>query len=92
MEFASRADLGHAAVEHHRDPVGEHGRLLLIVGDDHGGDLEVTLHIQDQLTHAVAQVGVEAGQRLVEEQHPRLDDQRPGESDPLALPTGQLLR
>jgi hypothetical protein len=37
-------------------------------------------------------LGVEGGQRLVEQQHPWLDGERPGQGDPLLLAPGQLVR
>ena len=39
-----------------------------------------------------AQVGVEAGERLVEQHQPRLRRQGPGQGDALALTAGQLVR
>jgi hypothetical protein len=38
-----------------------------------------------------ARLGVEAGRRLVEEQHPRGGDQAEGDVDPSALPTESFI-
>ena len=43
----------------------------------------------DQLVHLARGDRVEAGRRLVEEQHLRVAEQRPGERDPLAQPLGE---
>ena len=42
--------------------------------------------------HLRPQLGVQGGQRLVEQQHPRVGGQRPGERHPLGLAVGQLRR
>jgi hypothetical protein len=39
----------------------------------------------------LADLGVERAERLVEEQHGRLDRQRPGQRHPLALAAGELV-
>ena len=46
----------------------------------------------DLLAQLQSHLGVERGQRLVEQQHPGLDRQRAGQRDPLLLPAGQLVR
>ena len=53
---------------HHRNPVGDRQRLVLVVGDEHRGDPEALLDLADVLAHADPQLGVEVGQRLVEEE------------------------
>ena len=42
--------------------------------------------------HLLAQLEVERAERLVEQQHARAVDDRPGERDPLALAAGGLAR
>ena len=37
------------------------------------------------------ELGVQVGQGLVHQQHPRLDDEGPGQGHPLLLPAGQLV-
>ena len=46
----------------------------------------------DLLPQLQPHLGVQRGQRLVEQQHPRLDGQRAGQRDPLLLAAGQLVR
>ena len=42
--------------------------------------------------HLHAQLGVEVGERLVEQEHPRVAHDRAAERDALALPAGELAR
>ena len=70
---------------HDADPVGHGQRLLLVVGDEEGGRAQAGLEDADLLPELEPDLGVEGGERLVEQQHPRLDRQRPGEGDPLLL-------
>ncbi len=65
--------LDHAILEHH-DTLAERHRLDLIVGDvDHGGT-ELAVQLRDLGAHAVAQLGIQIGQRLVEQKN--TDDSR----------------
>jgi hypothetical protein len=62
------------------------------VGDEHGRDPEVgqqPLHLGPDLD---AQDRVQVGERLVQQQHRRACDQRPGQGDPLSLAAGQAGR
>ena len=77
---------------HHRDAVGERHRLDLVVGDvDHRvGELLVQpLDLDAQFR---AQLGVEVGQRLVEQEHVDVAHQRAADGDALALAAGELRR
>ena len=84
-------DLLGAAVAHDDDAVGEREGLVLAVGDEEGGDLQPLLQVADLLAQALAQVLVEAGEGLVEEQDLRLEHQRAGERDALLLAAGELV-
>ena len=77
---------------HDADPVGHRQRLLLVVGDEQGGGAEPLLQGADLLAQLQPDLGVEGRQRLVEQQHPRLDRERAGERDALLLAAGQLVR
>ena len=81
--------LDHAAV-HHRDGVGHRHGLLLVVGDVHEGDPDLGLDPLELDLHLPAQLEVEGAERLVEQQHLRPVDQRPGQRDPLLLAAGEL--
>ena len=63
--------LDHAA-RHHADPVGHGQRFALIVGDVDEGDAGALLDRAQFGAHVLAQLQVERGQRLVEQQGPRV--------------------
>ena len=90
VDLDGRADLLDPAVVHHRDPVAHRQRLLLVVGDVDEGDADLALDPLQLELQALAQLQVEGAERLVEEQHLRQVDQRPGERDPLLLAAGEL--
>ena len=71
VDIVRRAELQHAAVLHHRDPVGHRQRLLLVVGDQHEGDAGLALDALQLDLHAAPQLQVERRQRLVEQQQAR---------------------
>ena len=56
------------------------------------GQAELALQLADLDPHFLAQLGVEVRQRLVEQQHVRLEDERAGERHTLLLATGELAR
>src|SRR3546814_5833414 len=64
--------------------------LLLIVGDVDRREAELLLQLADVLAHTPAQLGVEIGERLVEQQNRRLQHQRAGDRDALLLAAGEL--
>ena len=77
---------------HHSDGIADGHGLLLIVGDVDGGDAHLTLDLANGLPHLQAQLGVQIAQRLVHQQHVRLDDQRTGQRHALLLAARQILR
>ena len=79
----------HAAL-HHRDPVGQRQRLDLIVGDVDHRVAELLVQLLDLDPQFVAQLGVEVGQRLVEQEHVDVAHQRAADGDALALAAGEL--
>lgn len=59
-----------------------------VVGDDHGGPTGAeTAH---GLGDGVLVVGVEARQRLIEDEHGRVGDERPGDAETLTLTPREL--
>ena len=90
VEVAGRALLGDHAAVHHDDPVGDRQRLLLVVGHVDHGDAEPPLQLADLLAHAAAQPRVQVGQRLVEQEHGRLEDEGAGDGHALLLAARQL--
>ena len=92
VELARRADLlDHALVEHGQ-PVGDGHRLLLVVGDEDRGDSQPPLQPLQLEAGRRAQLRVEVRQRLVEQQHARLDRERARDRHALLLPAGELRR
>ena len=72
VELLRRPGLEQAAAGEDGQAVGELEGLLLVVGDEQGGDAELALHVADGAPQLDAHLGVEGAERLVEEQHLRL--------------------
>ena len=77
---------------HHRDAVRQRERLGLVVRHVHERDAGLLLQVDELDLHLLAQLGVECGERLVEQQHRRLGDQRARDGHALALAARQLVR
>ena len=80
------------AVAHDADLVGDRERVVLVVRDQDRGDvllLEDLAHFQAQ---PLAQVDVEVGEGLVEQQQLRPRRERARERDALLLAAGKLVR
>ena len=92
VDVRRRADLHDLAVVHDADAGRERHRLLLVVGHDHEGDAELVLDVQQLELRVLAQLLVERGERLVEQQELRALDERARERDALALAAGELVR
>ncbi len=92
VELVWLVDLGDTTGLHHHHPIADRQGFGLIMGDHQRGNADFVLNAADLELHLFAQVGVQVGQRLVEQQHWRLDYQCAGQCDPLALTTGQLAR
>ena len=92
VELARGVDLLDAALVEDGDAVGHRQRLVLVVGDEDEGDAELALQLLQLALHLLAQLQVERAQRLVEQQHAGLVDQRARQGHALALAAGQLHR
>ena len=88
IDVGRRAHLHQLAILHHRDAVGHRQRLVLIVRDEHGGDAGALLDGADFDAQRLAQLGVQVGQRFIEQQHLRRGDQRARQRDALLLAAG----
>ncbi len=66
--------------------------LFLVVGDEQRGDVQLVVQAAQPAAQLLAHLGVERAERLVEQQHARLDGERAGERDALALAAGKLRR
>ncbi len=87
-----RPDFEHPALVEHGHAVGQRQGLLLVVRDVDRRDAELLLQLADLRAHLDADLGVEIGQRLVEQQDLRVQHQRAGERHTLLLAARQLPR
>ena len=85
VEFDRRTDLLDAALVEHGDPVGDGIRLFLVVGNIDRGDPELALQRLELGTHLDPKLGIEVGERLIEQQHIGLDHEGSCERDALLL-------
>ena len=76
----------------HGYPVAHGEGFVLVVGHVDEGDAHGALHVLELKLHFLAELEVERTERLVEQQHLRLVDDRPGQRYPLPLTAGQLRR
>ncbi len=79
-------------VVHDHDAFGELERLFLIVRDEDAGQVNLVVQPAQPAPQLLADLGVERAERLVEQQHPRLDGERPRQRDALPLPARELRR
>ena len=70
----------------------EEDRLLDVVGDEQDGHPRAVVHLQQRLVHGGARDRVHPPERLVEQQHRGLDDERPQDLDPALDTAGELAR
>ena len=92
VQLHRRADLLDAAGLQHHDLAGHGHRLDLVVGHvDHGGR-QLLVQAQQLDAHLAAQGRVQVGQRLVEQEHPRLPHDGAPDRHPLPLAPGQRAR
>src|SRR5229473_3584824 len=92
VERQGIVDLLDAAMVHDRDAVRCRHRLGLVVGDIDRGDAEFIVQTADLAAHFLAQIGVEVGERLVQQQDFRLHHQRAGQRHPLLLAAREFVR
>ena len=90
VDLGRGAELLDAARGHDGNPVGDRQGLLLIVSHIERRYAELELYPPDLLAKLHANLRVEGRERLVEEQHARLDGDRPGEGHPLLLAAREL--
>jgi hypothetical protein len=92
VELERRPHLLDAAPAHDHDGRAHGHGLDLVVGHvDHGG-LEPLVELLQLGPHFNPQLGVQVGERLVEEENLRLAHDGPAESDALPLAAGELAR
>ena len=60
--------------------------------DEEDGRADLLLHAANLRAQFLAQLRIQIGERLIEQQNIRLPDERAGERAPLLLPTGEFVR
>ena len=85
-------DLLQDPVAHDGDPVGHRHALELVVRDVDGRGAQGLLDVLELAPHPRAQLGVQVGDGLVEQERLRLADQNSPDGHALLLATGQLSR
>ena len=78
-------------VIHHHDAVSNLQRLLLVVRDEHAGDLQIVVESPQPAPQFLAHLRVQCTKGLVEQQHAGLNRQRPRQRDALPLATRKLI-
>jgi len=90
IEFQRRPDLLHPARVHHDDTIGHCHRLDLIVRDINNGRPQRLMQRLDLGAHLHAQLGVEIGKRLVEQEKVGFSHNGAAHGDALALAARKL--
>ena len=85
-----RANLLDAASVEDGNAIGHGERFDLIVSDEKAGNPELALDVADLAAQFLAQLGVQIGEWLIQEQDRRFDDQCPCQRYPLLLAAGEL--
>ena len=91
-DLLGRPHLDHLAQVHHQHPVAHVAHHVQVVADEEVGQAEVALQVLQQVEHLRLDRLVERRHGFVQNHQPRLQRQRPGDVDPLALPARQLVR
>ena len=91
VQLLRRAELRDVAVAHQQRAIGQHERVVAVMRHADDGQVRQALVQRLQFAaHRCAQVGVERRQRLVEQQHVRLDHECARQRDALLHPARQL--
>ena len=91
-ELAGSCVLTKASVDDHADLFGKRGGVLEVVGDEDGRQRELVEKFLQLGADGALGVGVERGERLVEQDHTGPTCERAGERDALALAAGERSR
>ncbi len=92
IELGTRRDLDDAAEIHHRDAMADMAHHGEIVGDEDVGEAEPLLQFLEQVHDLRLDRDVERRHRLVAEDQRRLQGQRAGDADALALSAREFMR
>ena len=92
VDAGGRGVLLDAPLVEEQDAVGHRQGLGLVVGHHHRADAEPLDQLAQPEPGLLAQLGVEVGERLVEQEQARVVDQGPGQGHALLLAAGELVR
>jgi hypothetical protein len=92
VDRARRPELLDAPLVHHRDAVREAQRLGLVVGDEDGRDADLAQDLAQLRPHLLAQLPVEGGEWLVEQQNARRVHEGPRQRGALLHASRELAR
>ena len=92
VKLLGRADLLDAALVQNDDAIGEFHRLVLVMSDENRGEPGFLMDFAQPAAQILSHAGVKRAERLVEQQHARLDGERAGERHALALAARKLRR
>src|SRR5687767_12075882 len=76
----------------HREAVAEIAGQSDVVGDEEHRDAGILLEVLEQVHDLRLDADIECGGGLVEDEHVRVERERRGDADALALPATQLMR
>ena len=86
-----RPNLDDLAQVHDQHPVCDVVNDVEVVRDEDVGQIECVLQVEEERENLRLDGFVKGGDRLVEDQQPRLQGERTSDVDPLALATGELV-
>ena len=92
VQLVDRAFLDELAQVHHPDAIAEVPHHRQVVRDEEVGETEVALQVVEQVQHSRLHADVERTDRLIEHDDLGFDRERPGDAQPLPLPTRELMR
>ena len=90
-QLLGRTVLDDLAELHHRHAVAHLCGHAKIVRDEQHSEMELLANVGEELEHLRLHRHVEGGHRLVGNQHLGVECERPGDTDTLALPAGELV-
>ena len=91
-QFVRRRELHESPGVEDRDAIRHLHRLVDVVAHEQDRLAQLLLHPQELVLDHLAIDGIERGERLVHQQHRRIDRQRARDTDPLRLAAGELVR
>ena len=92
VELVDAGHLDHPPEVHDPDPVADVLDDREVVGDEQVGEPEFLLEVVEQVQDLALDRHVEGRHRLVADDEVRVDRQRPGDADALALAAAELVR